>query len=388
MVMSFAAGLAYADSPPQPDRKTQALPALKEQLQERKKREKSLQDEIKTTEGEISSLRQKLISLGEDIQNTESEMRALESHVDSLNEEKNKLETQLNIDRQKSARLALALQRISQTPPEALIARPSSPLKTVQSGILMQSSIPVIQKEARMLKRNLDRLETVTAQLVEDRRRLLTTRQSLAVKQVQMRSFIDERQAYYQNTVSEHEQIQSEIKRMAAQAENLSELVAKIRQNQIDKARVRPAPEKPVKKAVLRPDTSLRKQYGGSPRLPASGIIEVGYGDDDVYGAPSRGLKIRTREESLIVSPIHGVIQYAGEFGRFGNVIIIQHDEGYHSLIAGLQRIDTGVGQEVLTGEPLGVMGSSLAGDKPVLYYELRRRGEPVDPSIKFGGLS
>jgi septal ring factor EnvC (AmiA/AmiB activator) len=58
--------------------------------------------------------------------------------------------------------------------------------------------------------------------------------------------------------------------------------------------------------------------------------------------------------------------------------LIIEHGEGYHTLLAGMSRIDSAVGQHLLPGEPVGVMGQSES--KPVLYVELRRNGQPVNP--------
>jgi len=59
--------------------------------------------------------------------------------------------------------------------------------------------------------------------------------------------------------------------------------------------------------------------------------------------------------------------------------LIIDHGTGYHTVLAGLGRIDTAVGRRLLAGEPVGVM-SAAGGDAPELYVELRRDGEAIDP--------
>jgi septal ring factor EnvC (AmiA/AmiB activator) len=59
--------------------------------------------------------------------------------------------------------------------------------------------------------------------------------------------------------------------------------------------------------------------------------------------------------------------------------LIIEHSEGYHSLLAGLARIDAVIGQLLLSGEPVGVMGNLGAG-RQQLYVELRRNGTPFNP--------
>ena len=64
---------------------------------------------------------------------------------------------------------------------------------------------------------------------------------------------------------------------------------------------------------------------------------------------------------------------------RYGRILIIEHGERYHTLLAGLERIDAVIGQWVLAGEPVGTMGDP-ADDIPRLYLELRRTGEPINP--------
>jgi septal ring factor EnvC (AmiA/AmiB activator) len=53
--------------------------------------------------------------------------------------------------------------------------------------------------------------------------------------------------------------------------------------------------------------------------------------------------------------------------------------EGYHFVLAGLDRLDTAPGRPLLAGEPVGVLGAGNAG-RATLYLELRRQGQPVDP--------
>jgi septal ring factor EnvC (AmiA/AmiB activator) len=58
--------------------------------------------------------------------------------------------------------------------------------------------------------------------------------------------------------------------------------------------------------------------------------------------------------------------------------LIIEHGDGYHSLLAGLERIDGVVGQWLVAGEPVGIMPS---GDREAaLYLELRHNGQPINP--------
>jgi len=80
-------------------------------------------------------------------------------------------------------------------------------------------------------------------------------------------------------------------------------------------------------------------------------------------------------------------VVYAGPFRSYGQLLIINAGGGYHILLAGMSRIDVSLGQFVLAGEPIAVMGRAAApgssgedSSRPVLYVEFRKDGRPVDP--------
>ena len=70
-----------------------------------------------------------------------------------------------------------------------------------------------------------------------------------------------------------------------------------------------------------------------------------------------------------------------GRSAPYGQILIIEHGGGYHTVLAGLEGADAVVGQWLLAGEPVGVVGSPDSG-RPQLYLELRRDGQPIDPAL------
>ncbi|MBM3561038.1 MAG: peptidase M23, partial [Alphaproteobacteria bacterium] len=103
------------------------------------------------------------------------------------------------------------------------------------------------------------------------------------------------------------------------------------------------------------------------------------FGDRTELGERSRGATWQARDGAQVVAPWDGRVVFAGPFRAFGPILIIEHGEGYHSLIAGLGRIDVTAGQWVLAGEPVGGAGPS-GGNPASVYVELRHDGQPVDP--------
>ncbi len=121
----------------------------------------------------------------------------------------------------------------------------------------------------------------------------------------------------------------------------------------------------------------FRRTKGTLP-LPVGGKIISRFGKS---GPSNRrnGIVIETRGEAAVISPYDGQIAFAGPFRNYGLLLIIDHGEGYHTLLAGLGSIDGAVGQLLLAGEPVGQMKNDKNGN-PTLYMELRVKGSPVNP--------
>ncbi|MDB5477839.1 MAG: metallopeptidase, partial [Alphaproteobacteria bacterium] len=92
---------------------------------------------------------------------------------------------------------------------------------------------------------------------------------------------------------------------------------------------------------------------------------------------------------AIVTAPDPGTIRFAGPFRQYKLLVIIQHDNGEHSLLGGLQELYTSVGAKVVKGEPLGKLPPAKSsevkmegdsGPATSLYYERRRNGKPIDP--------
>jgi septal ring factor EnvC (AmiA/AmiB activator) len=120
-----------------------------------------------------------------------------------------------------------------------------------------------------------------------------------------------------------------------------------------------------------------------------NGVRIRDFGVPDSLGGIEKGLSIATRAGAQVTSPCDGWVVYAAPFRNYGQVLILNAGDGYHVILAGMERISVNVGQFVLTGEPVAVMGSgshvaatlTSGSSKPVLYVEFRKDGTPIDPS-------
>lgn len=124
-------------------------------------------------------------------------------------------------------------------------------------------------------------------------------------------------------------------------------------------------------------------QPGGGALVPVAGPLVRRWGETTDAG-PARGMAFRAPPNGRVVSPCTGRVAFAGPFRSFGVLVILDCGGKYHFVLAGLERLDVEAGAAVRPGDPLGTMPDwdpTVPGRRPVLYLELRRDGDPVDPA-------
>jgi septal ring factor EnvC (AmiA/AmiB activator) len=93
-----------------------------------------------------------------------------------------------------------------------------------------------------------------------------------------------------------------------------------------------------------------------------------------------RGIGIKAPEGAKIQAIFAGKVVYASWFKGYGNLLIIDHGGGYHTVFAHAERLLKKVGDEVETGEAVALVGSTGSIEGPMLYFEIRYHGKAVDP--------
>ena len=117
-------------------------------------------------------------------------------------------------------------------------------------------------------------------------------------------------------------------------------------------------------------------------------MLSVEFGANDGLGGTEKGLSIATRAGAQVTAPCDGWVVYSGVFRNYGQLLILNAGGGYHVLLAGMERISVDLGQFVVTGEPVAVMGGGAqsAVAKAGGANEFRKDGIPVDPVPAHGG--
>jgi murein DD-endopeptidase MepM/ murein hydrolase activator NlpD len=75
-----------------------------------------------------------------------------------------------------------------------------------------------------------------------------------------------------------------------------------------------------------------------------------------------------------------GVVTWSGERTGYGNLVEINHGDGYVTRYAHNERTLVRVGETVKRGEPVALMGSTGRSTGPHVHFEVIRNGRQVDP--------
>jgi septal ring factor EnvC (AmiA/AmiB activator) len=130
--------------------------------------------------------------------------------------------------------------------------------------------------------------------------------------------------------------------------------------------------------------TGFSKLRGRLP-WPAVGTIAIPYGSqrDPQFNTPvfRNGIQIKTDADTDAHAIFAGKVIFAQWFKGFGQLVIVNHGGGYHSLYGNLSEIFSHVGDIIKQNQVIGKVGTSGMLNAPGLYFEIRYRGKPLDPT-------
>jgi len=147
-------------------------------------------------------------------------------------------------------------------------------------------------------------------------------------------------------------------------------------------APVTPGATPPVQLTVAASSDHAASAAQGLFQWPTARRAISGWTFHDPRNPGHIGLDIAARMWDPIVAVADGVVVFAEWGGGYGNLVIVEHDDGWRSYYAHLAEIVVEVGQEVRQGELLGGAGTTGYSTGPHLHFELRYHGRPVDPHI------
>ena len=362
----------------------QDLQRIEREIDTQKEHRDALADKRQSASKEAASLRAELVQTARHVQNLEGVISDLDERLRALEEQATQMLDRLNARQRQISVFMAVLQRIALRPPALSYLSVQDTADTANAATLMARVIPVLREEARKLKVELESLKALRARLQHERSSRARAMNDLGQKRSRLDALVRDKKMLSGRLSKSREATDKRIAELSARAKTLRELIAALAEKPGPRP-LRRSPETARAAAyVTEPDlarlnTLTFSQAKGLLLPPAQGKIAVRYGDSIGPATTSKGLTIRTGDTARIVAPFAGNVVYSGKFRGYRHLLIISHGEGYHGLIAGLDRVDVKVGQNLLAGEPVGVMGRSQDGSND-LYFEIRRSGKSLNP--------
>lgn len=119
----------------------------------------------------------------------------------------------------------------------------------------------------------------------------------------------------------------------------------------------------------------------GSLRLPIRGELSNRFGTPRSDGGPKwKGLFIRAPAGQDVRAVAAGRVVYAEWMRGFGNLLILDHGQGYLTIYGNNEAVLKTVGETVRTGDSVATVGASGGGSESGLYFEIRHQGQAFDP--------
>jgi murein hydrolase activator len=329
---------------------------------------------------QAQALREKLVATAQRVQMLERQKIVLDAQIVRLAAEDKKLSAGFEHDRIAVARLLAVIERLQHDMPPALALRPDDALGAARGAMAIGASLPDVYGRAAALARRIEALNQTRAELVARRADGVRNAALLSRAHVELNQLLAIKSAQASAADATYATLKSQLAAIAEQAANFETLLAKVAE-----LRARPAQQNVVVVTAANGENGLPR---GSLLQPVVGTVATGQG-----AGRGPGLTFTTSAGAQVVAPADCEVLFAGPYHKNGQVLILEVTVGYDLVLAGLDKIVVRPGDQVLAGEPVGVMPLGMAsmgsapqmGQDGELYFEVRRNGRAASPAPLLG---
>jgi len=376
------------------------------------------QEQRRRMEAEITSIRADraklaaaLIEATQNVNASERRVVETEARLDTLTGTEDAIKRSLASRRALIAEVLASLQRMGRKPPPALLVSPEDMLAAIRVSMLLGAVLPQMRSETEALASDLADLVQLRQSIATERETLSSDTAKLHAERERLSALVDARQSALKAAEQALSAERERAAELAKQAASLKELIARMegeigaaakaaeaaRKADEDHQRTaalapgggpKTAPNPFKDSARLAPETPFSQTKGLLP-FPVTGNLQRGFGSKDQFGGTEKGMVVATRAAAIVASPCDGWVSFGGSYRSYGQLLIINAGEGYYVVLAGMSKINVNVGQFILAGEPVAIMGDgsvktvaafAIGAPQPTLYIEFRKDGVAIDP--------
>jgi septal ring factor EnvC (AmiA/AmiB activator) len=321
---------------------------------------------------EAVALERRLIATAARVVDLETEKITLDADIERLASEDARLSASFARDRVSVEKLLAILERMQHDMPPAIVLRPDDALGAARSAMLIGASAPHVYQAAAALSKRIVQLQKTRSDLIARRAEGVKNATKLRAARTELDQLLATKQLEADAASSRYGDLESRLAQAATSAADLQALldkVAQLRKQPSQKTIVAVTAQKGGPPDVLQPHSLLKPVVGS---LVSGGMEGVG-------GARAPGLTFAVLAGARVIAPADSEVLFAGPYHKTGYILILELTAGYDLVLAGLGRVDVRPNDEVLAGEPVGIMPKS--GQDMRLYFELRQSGHGTSPA-------
>lgn len=355
----------------------EALMVAKREAEAATTRSEQLENAARKAIGDADRARAEAEALAARIQAAEADLTAAERRIAIIGTMQAAQRARLAARQGPVIRLTAALQTMTRRPAALALVQPGSVRDAVHVRSLLAATMPEIRRRTAALRAEVERGADLRRRSEAARQGLLASRAALRERRLALARFEGAQRARSQQLAGLALTQSDRALVFGEEARTLSQTIG----TRADQSR-RAASLAGLPGPLPRPGDA----GAAVPRLPYSlpveGRLLVGVGEISDGGVHARGLTFETAAAARVVAPAGGRVAYAAPFRRYGHVVIIDHGNGWSSVITDLAALAVRQGQAVRRGTLLGEAGPG----SPRITVELRRDGRPVPVAQLIGG--
>ena len=256
-----------------------------------------------------------------------------------------------------------------------MLVLPQSPEDSVRGLLVLNAITREVGGETMLLQKERAQLDALGRELANAQADLAARQAAQAQEAAALDSQINAARTTRSAAEGEAAEWARRAAEQASRAENLRQAIASLdAANRAEAARETPHARQEA--AAKLPGLA------GGLLVPVSGALVRRFGDE-VDGAAATNLAYQPAPSARVQAPCGSRVVFAGNFRSFGLLTILDCGGGSPAVLSGFDHLDVQLNQTLRQGEPVGSMpgwNPLSLGRKPLLMFELRHDGQPVDP--------